>query len=72
MLRADVADDAQVQAMFARLDREAGALSGLVNNAGVVDVAARVDEMTAARWQRMFAINVFGTLQLLRARRCGA
>jgi NAD(P)-dependent dehydrogenase (short-subunit alcohol dehydrogenase family) len=33
-----------------------------VNNAGVVDVAARVDEMTAARWQRMFAINVFGTL----------
>jgi len=27
----------------------------------VVDVAARVDEMSMARWQRMFAINVFGT-----------
>jgi len=62
VLRADVADDAQVVAMFRALDDAAGPLSGLVNNAGVVDVAARVDEMTAARWQRMFAINVFGTL----------
>ena len=66
VLPADVADDAQVQAMFARLDREAGVLSGLVNNAGVVDVAARVDEMDIARWQRMFAINVFGTLSCSR------
>ncbi|MDP1650984.1 MAG: SDR family oxidoreductase [Rubrivivax sp.] len=61
VLQADVADDAQVVAMFQALDREAGVLAGLVNNAGVVDVAARVDEMSAARWQRMFAINVFGT-----------
>jgi len=61
VLQADVADEAQVLAMFERLDREAGVLSGLVNNAGVVDVAARVDEMSLARWQRMFAINVFGT-----------
>ena len=61
VLQADVADDAQVVTMFQALDREAGVLSGLVNNAGVVDVAARVDEMDAARWQRMFAINVFGT-----------
>jgi len=66
VLQADVADDAQVQAMFARLDREAGVLAGLVNNAGVVDVAARVDEMTAARWQRMFAINVFGSFSCSR------
>lgn len=66
VLQADVADDAQVQAMFARLDREAGVLSGLVNNAGVVDVAARVDEMDVARWQRMFAINVFGSFSCSR------
>jgi len=61
VLQADVADEAQVLAMFEQLDREAGVLTGLVNNAGVVDVAARVDEMDMARWQRMFAINVFGT-----------
>jgi NAD(P)-dependent dehydrogenase (short-subunit alcohol dehydrogenase family) len=66
VLQADVADDAEVVAMFQALDREAGPLSGLVNNAGVVDVAARVDEMSAARVQRMFAINVFGTLSCSR------
>ena len=66
VLQADVADDAEVVAMFQALDREAGPLSELVNNAGVVDVAARVDEMSAARVQRMFAINVFGTLSCSR------
>jgi NAD(P)-dependent dehydrogenase (short-subunit alcohol dehydrogenase family) len=60
-LRADVADDAQVTAMFAELDRQLPPLAGLVNNAGVVDHAARVDAMTPARLQRMFAINVFGS-----------
>lgn len=58
---ADVADEAQVLAMFARIDAELGRLSGLVNNAGVVDVAARIDEMSVARWQRMFGINVIGS-----------
>jgi NAD(P)-dependent dehydrogenase (short-subunit alcohol dehydrogenase family) len=62
VLQADVADEAQVLAMFAHIDREWGALHGLVNNAGVVDVACRVDAMSAARIQRMFAINVFGTM----------
>jgi NAD(P)-dependent dehydrogenase (short-subunit alcohol dehydrogenase family) len=62
VLQADVADEAQVLAMFAALDRDWGPLAGLVNNAGVVDVAARLDEMDSARIQRMFAVNVFGTL----------
>ena len=69
-LRADVGDDAQVVAMFATLDRmlkdDDGVLAGLVNNAGVVDVAARVDEMGGARLQRMFAINVFGSIACAR------
>ena len=61
---ADVADDEQVHALFVRLDARfgAGRLRGLVNNAGVVDMAARVDEMSAGRVQRMFAVNVFGTM----------
>ena len=62
VLQADVAEHAQVQAMFATLDREWGPLTGLVNNAGVVDVAARVDEMSPERLQRMFAINVMGSI----------
>ncbi len=58
---ADVADERAVLAMFARIDAELGPLAGLVNNAGVVDVKARVDEVSVERLQRMFAINVFGS-----------
>ncbi|QTN23303.1 SDR family oxidoreductase [Rhizobacter sp. AJA081-3] len=65
-VQADVADAAQVRAMFERIDRELPRQSGLVNNAGVVDQPARVDEMDAARLQRMFAINVFGSFHCAR------
>jgi NAD(P)-dependent dehydrogenase (short-subunit alcohol dehydrogenase family) len=61
-VQADVADEAQVLRMFAHIDAKMGRLSGLVNNAGVVDVTARVDEMSVARWKRMFDINVIGSL----------
>ena len=67
VLQADVADEAAVMAMFAALDRavaagEIGPLRGLVNNAGVVDVAARVVDSSVARWQRMFNVNVIGSM----------
>ncbi|MCX2862304.1 SDR family oxidoreductase [Paucibacter sp. PLA-PC-4] len=61
-VQADVADEAQVLAMFARIDAELGRLSGLVNNAGIVAPAARLDEMDVARWQRLFGVNVIGSL----------
>lgn len=60
-LQADVADEQQVLAMFEQVDRF-GRLGGLVNNAGVVDVAARVDEMAMPRLRRMFEINVLGSI----------
>ena len=59
---ADVADEAAVLAMFARVDAELGPLAGLVNNAGIVDRQARLDEMSMARWQRMWAVNISGSL----------
>ncbi len=59
-VQADVGDEAQVMAMFARVDAKFGRLDALVNNAGVVDVAQRVDGMTAQRLKRMFDINVIG------------
>ncbi len=61
-VQADVAQEDQVMAMFARIDAKLGRLQGLVNNAGVVDVTARVDEMSVARWRRMFDINVIGSM----------
>ena len=60
-LKADVADEAQILAMFARIDQELGPLKALVNNAGVVDMPARVDEMDAQRLRRMFDTNVLGS-----------
>ena len=47
--------------MFEHIDAKLGRLTGLVNNAGVVDVTARLDEMGVARWRRMFDINVIGS-----------
>lgn len=61
-VQADVANEAQVLRMFEKIDAKLGRLTGLVNNAGVVDVTARLDEMSVARWRRMFDINVIGSL----------
>jgi len=61
-VRADVASEADVLAMFAEVDARLGRLTALVNNAGVVDVTARVEDMSAARLKRMFDINVLGTM----------
>ena len=58
---ADVADEAAVLSMFGRIDAELGPLTGLVNNAGIVDLKARLDEMDLARWQRMWAVNLNGS-----------
>ena len=60
-VQADVAKEAQVVAMFEKIDAKFGRLSALVNNAGVVDQTTRVDAISLQRLQRMFEINVFGS-----------
>ncbi len=60
-VRADVADEADVLAAFAAADR-LGPLAGLVANAGIGAARARVDELTAARVQRILAVNVLGAV----------
>lgn len=60
-VQADVTIEAQVLRMFEQIDAKLGAVHGLVNNAGVVDVSARVEDMSVARWKRMFDINVIGS-----------
>jgi NAD(P)-dependent dehydrogenase (short-subunit alcohol dehydrogenase family) len=59
---ADVAREDEVLAMFSAIDAQLGPLTALVNNAGVVDVAARVDEMSVSRIRRMFEVNVIGSM----------
>lgn len=65
-VRADVSDENEVEHIFAAADRM-GALVGLVNNAGIINTAARVDEMSAAAIGRLLAVNVTGTLLCAKA-----
>ena len=62
LVQADVADEAAVLAMFDTIDHQLGRITTLVNNAGIVDMKARLDEMSTARLKRMLDVNVFGTL----------
>jgi NAD(P)-dependent dehydrogenase (short-subunit alcohol dehydrogenase family) len=61
-VKADVADEAQVLRMFEHIDAKLGHITGLVNNAGVVDVTKRVQDQSLERWRRMFDINVMGSM----------
>jgi NAD(P)-dependent dehydrogenase (short-subunit alcohol dehydrogenase family) len=60
-VQADVGSQDDVMRLFAQIDAKLGPLTGLVNNAGVVDVAARVDEMSLERLERQWRINVLGS-----------
>ncbi len=61
-VQGDVAQEEQVLQMFQQVDAELGRLQVLVNNAGVVDVACRVEAMTVQRLRRMFDTNVLGSI----------
>jgi NAD(P)-dependent dehydrogenase (short-subunit alcohol dehydrogenase family) len=60
-VQADVSDEAQVMAMFKKIDAKFGPLHARVNSAGVIDQTVRVDAIKLARLRRMFEINVFGS-----------
>lgn len=58
----DVGTQAGIDGIFAAVDKAFGRLDGLVNNAGIVDVPVRIDEITAERLERMLRINVSGSI----------
>jgi NAD(P)-dependent dehydrogenase (short-subunit alcohol dehydrogenase family) len=57
-IQADVAIEADVIRMFQEVDAKLGRISGLVNNAGVVDMPSRVDGMSVERLTRMWTTNI--------------
>jgi NAD(P)-dependent dehydrogenase (short-subunit alcohol dehydrogenase family) len=59
-VQADASDEAGVHKLFREIDDRFGRLDALVNNAAIVDHSMRVEQMTAARITRMFAVNVVG------------
>ena len=59
--RCDVADEAQVDAMFAELKARWGTLDVLVNNAGIAGPTSKLEETSLADWNQTIAVNLTGT-----------
>ncbi len=57
-IRADVSEEADVVALFDRVEAELGRPSALVNNAGVLERQRRVEDLDAERINRILKVNV--------------
>lgn len=76
-LTCDVSDTAQVEALFAAVQAEVGALDILINNAGI-NIPKPAAELTPDEWQRIIGVNLTGTFlcchaagRMMLARRAG-
>ena len=58
---ADISAESEVKRLFETADRDLGPLRALVNNAGTLEQQMRLEQMDAARFQRVFAVNVIGS-----------
>ena len=61
LLQADVSVEADVLSVFKHVDEQLGRLDALVNNAGILEKIMRLEQMDAARWQRVLGVNVIGS-----------
>jgi NAD(P)-dependent dehydrogenase (short-subunit alcohol dehydrogenase family) len=59
-IQADVSVEADVIRLFKAIDHSLGPVTALVNNAGIVEQQMRVEDMDAARLNRVFAVNITG------------
>ncbi|MGL4243670.1 MAG: SDR family oxidoreductase [Beijerinckiaceae bacterium] len=57
-MKADMAEEAEIVAMFARCDDELPPLAGLVNNAGYLGGESLIEDFDAASMRRLWDINV--------------
>jgi NAD(P)-dependent dehydrogenase (short-subunit alcohol dehydrogenase family) len=56
----DISSEQEVVRLFESVDKAFGRVTDLVNNAGILERQVRVEEMDAARINRIFATNVTG------------
>lgn len=61
-VRADSADPDQVEHLFSEIDRAFGRIDVLVNNAAMLALQSRIENLDFARMQRIFAVNAIGPI----------
>jgi len=61
-IRADSADPEQVAHLFRAIDETFGRIDVLVNNAAIIALQSRFEDLDVARMQRIFAINSIGPM----------
>lgn len=61
-IRADSADPEQVAHLFRAIDDTFGRIDVLVNNAAIIALQSRFEDLDVARMQRIFAINSIGPM----------
>lgn len=62
LVQADISSESSVIHLFSEVDRELGKVTGLVNNAATLETQMRLETMDAGRIQRIFAVNVLGSM----------
>jgi NAD(P)-dependent dehydrogenase (short-subunit alcohol dehydrogenase family) len=60
-IQADISNESEVVRLFEEATKQLGPVTALVNNAGTVERQSRLENIDAARLQRVFATNVFGS-----------
>ena len=60
-VQADIAIEEAVIKLFKTVDDRLGTITALVNNAGILETQSLVVDMSAERFERVFATNVLGT-----------
>lgn len=59
-IQADISKEEEILKLFSETDRLLGNLCSLINNAGILERQMRLEDMDAARLQRIFTANITG------------
>lgn len=65
-IKGNVAEEADVLAMFDQTEKAFGPLDGVFNNAGIIRKASKIGDMDLASTKKLFDTNVFGAFLVAR------
>jgi len=66
-VQANVAEAEQVEKLYTAIDQTFGRLDVLINNAGILEKAGRLEDLSPERVQRILDVNVMGIIHCTKA-----